>query len=233
MINWVKEGLIFKPEPLLALVSTRVMVPTPFLINDDIIRLYCGFCDDRGVSRIAYLDLEADNPLKIIQISNSPVLDIGEDGTFDDNGVCPASVIRVSDSVVYLYYFGFQKGVRLPFYMFAGLAISYDNAKTFKRFSRVPILDRSHDELLMRSCPSVIYDPSIKKFRMWYPAGSTFQSNLEKPVHNYHLRYLESDDGLSWAKTGSIVVCTKDADEYGLGRPFYFKYQQQKFLKKI
>ncbi len=156
MINWVKKGLIFKPESLHPLASTRVMVPTPFLLNESLIRLYCGFCDSEGISRIAYLDLDAEDPQRIMQISDSPVLDIGEDGTFDDNGLCPASIVRVSDSVVYLYYFGFQKGIQVPFYMFSGLAISTDNAKTFKRFSRTPILDRSNDEFLMRSCPSVI-----------------------------------------------------------------------------
>lgn len=230
MINWVKKGLIFKPESLHPLASTRVMVPTPFLLNESLIRLYCGFCDSEGISRIAYLDLDAEDPQRIMQISDSPVLDIGEDGTFDDNGLCPASIVRVSDSVVYLYYFGFQKGIQVPFYMFSGLAISTDNAKTFKRFSRTPILDRSNDEFLMRSCPSVIYDSSIKKFKMWYPAGSTFMSDLDKPVHKYHLRYLESDDGINWGKIGSVVLRTKNSDEYGLGRPFYFKYQGREIL---
>ena len=32
--------------------------PTPFDLNNDTIRLYCGFRDHHGISRIGYIDVQ-------------------------------------------------------------------------------------------------------------------------------------------------------------------------------
>lgn len=146
-------------------VKSFATLPTPILINNDTIRVYIGFCDDNNVGRIGYVDVDADNPSYIQNISDSPVLDIGRPGCFDDNGVVPLSVLRVEDKI-YLYYVGFQKGVKVPYFMFGGLSISKDGGNSFKRVSEAPIMDRKDDELFARCGINVIKDKNI--YKMWY-----------------------------------------------------------------
>jgi len=221
-MKWHKKGLIFAPSKKHSFCKTRVMVPTPYLINDKVIRLYCGFCDEAGISRIGYVDVNSENPSEIINISEKPLLDIGEDGMFDDNGLCPTSIFK-KDNKLYMYYFGFQKGVKIPFYMFSGLAISEDNGNTFERIQRTPILDRSNKEPLMRSGPFVLYDDSENNFKVWYPCGVKFINICNKKVHTYSVNYLESKDGINWGREGKAVLLPQNEDEYGFGRPFIIK----------
>ena len=59
-----------------------------------------------------------------------PVLGLGELGAFDDSGVT-SSCLVTHDGRKYLYYTGWTRGVTVPFYLFAGLAISSDGGQTF------------------------------------------------------------------------------------------------------
>lgn len=140
-------------------------LPTPLLIAPDVIRIYIGFCDSNNVGTISYIDVDADNPSEILNISESPVLFPGRAGCFDDNGVVPLSVLCVDD-VIYLYYVGFQLGVKIPYFMFGGLAISKDQGQTFERISETPILDRKNEELYARCGMNVMRKNN--EFKMWY-----------------------------------------------------------------
>jgi predicted GH43/DUF377 family glycosyl hydrolase len=221
-MQWKKRGLIFKPSQEHSFCHSRVICPTPFLLNNDIIRIYCGFCDNDKISRVGFIDVSIKNPSQIINISNEPLINIGEDGMFDDNGLVPTTVFKLNN-IVYMYYFGFQIGIKIPFYMFSGLAISEDNGKTFQRLKKTPILDRTDSEPIMRSGPFVIYDEEHKIFKMWYPSGDKFININEKKIHTYVLKYLESANGVEWESKGQVVMNHASADEYGFGRPYVVK----------
>lgn len=154
--KWVREG---------GFVSEFATLPTPILLNDDVIRIFIGFCDRNTVGRIGYVDVNADNPSEVINVSNRCVLNLGRPGCFDDNGVVPLSVLRVGD-LIYLYYVGFQLATKIPYFMFGGLAISSDNGDTFERVSESPVLDRKNDELFARCGMYVMKERGI--YKMWY-----------------------------------------------------------------
>lgn len=221
-MQWEKKGLIFKPSMEHKFCNSRVMCPTPFLLNDEVLRIYCGFCDVDGVSRIGFVDVNPQDPGHILGICDSPLLDVGEDGMFDDNGLAATSVFRVNDKV-YMYYFAFQQGVKLPFYMFTGLAVSNDGGYRFKRMQKVPVLDRSDAEPIMRSGAFVMYDKEEAIFKTWYPSGNEFISVNGKKVHTYVLKYLESKNGVHWGAGGETILNHASDDEYGFGRPYIVK----------
>lgn len=154
--KWVREG---------GVVSEFATLPTPILLNDDVIRIFIGFCDNNTVGRIGYVDVNADNPSEVINVSNRCVLNLGRPGCFDDNGVVPLSVLRVGD-LIYLYYVGFQLATKIPYFMFGGLAISSDNGGTFERVSQSPVLDRKNDELFARCGMFVMKEGGV--YKMWY-----------------------------------------------------------------
>ena len=106
-MKWQKKGLVYTPPKDNSWKHNSALTPTAFLLGENIIRVYASFRDTQGIGRIGYVDVDANNPSNIIKISNKPVLDIGKDGMFDDNGVILGDIIRVENKI-YMYYVGFQ-----------------------------------------------------------------------------------------------------------------------------
>jgi hypothetical protein len=218
-MKWKKMGRIF-PAAGSEQLTGHAFPPVPFFINEDVIRVYLGFCDEKTVGRIGYIDLAADNPLKILAVSQTPLLDIGGPGTFDDNGLLPTCVLRAG-SEIFMYYTGYQLGVKVRYYQFAGLAVSRDGGNTFERYSRVPVLDRRENELHHRTSAFVM--PDGNKFRIWYTAGSKWLNINGKELPVYNLRSLESADGINWPGEGTVCLDFKDRDEHAIAKPWVIK----------
>jgi len=107
--------------------------------------------------------------------------------------------------------------------LFGGLAVSVDGGESFKRRSRVPIIDRSDRESLLRSAPMVIMDQ--EKWRMWYGAADRHIAVGGTTRPTYEIKYLESDDGVNWPRQGRPAVpLLSGGEEYGLGRPFVIRH---------
>src|SRR5437868_1440829 len=106
-MKWEKLGFVYRPNGESAWRSHSALQPTPFLLDQTTIRVFVGFRDETGASRIGAVDVDAANPTKVIRVSKDPVLDIGEPGTFDDNGVVPCAAVE-REGKVYLYYSGYQ-----------------------------------------------------------------------------------------------------------------------------
>ena len=210
-------GLIFAPDGSQPWARSHAMLPTPLDMGDGRLRIYVAFVDEDTVGRIGYVDVDARDPSIVLDVSQAPVLDIGQPGDFDDNGVNPVSVVRYDDEIR-LYYVGYQLGLRVRYLLFSGLAISYDGGQTFKRHARVPITDRSDGEPLLRSAAHVQRDETA--WKMWYVAADRHISVGGTTRPTYNVRYVESEDGLHWPSEGKVAVDLVGDDEYGLGRPF-------------
>ena len=221
-MKWSKKGLIYCPDGSVDWIKQFAILPTPLLINKDTLRIFVGFCDTNNIGRIGYVDVSPDNPREILNISPKPVLDIGRNGCFDDNGVVPVSISKEGNQI-FLYYIGFQKGVQVPYYMFCGLAISNDNGNSFYRYSQAPILDRINDEVYARCGVNVIKDDS--KYKMYYigsyKEGWTSNKGKLKPL--YVMKYTESDDGKNWHNPSIQCLEYANRDEHGFGRPYVWK----------
>ena len=173
--------------------DNSVLTPQPFLLDDERIRVYASFRDELGVGRIGYMDLDAKNPKNILSISKNPVLEIGRNGAFDDNGVILGDVLRV-DSKIYMYYVAFQLVNKVKFLAFSGLAISDDEGESFQRVQEYPVLDRSKEGLFGRCIHSVIYENGI--FKVWYSVIHDFEMINSVPYPAYYIKYTESKNAL-------------------------------------
>jgi predicted GH43/DUF377 family glycosyl hydrolase len=216
-MDWRKLGRVYVPDGEQDWAVSHAFCPTSIQLDEDRIRVYVAFLDRERVGRIGFVDVEAANPLNVLNVSADPVLDIGAPGEFDDNGVTPLSLCTDGDSLR-LYYAGWQLGVRVRYFLFLGLAVSSDGGMTFERHSRVPVLERSDAEPLMRTGAHV-HDTG-GRWRMWYAGGDEWVEDHGKIVPSYPLRYLESGDGLSWGPSGSICLAPNRDQEIGFARPF-------------
>jgi hypothetical protein len=214
-MEYVKRGFIYGPAGESEWAQHTALTPTPILLNDDVIRVYAGFRSNTGVSRIGYVDVEAKNPLKVVTVSREPALDVGKPGCFDDNGVILGDVIRHGDKLS-MYYVGFQLVSQVKFLAFTGLAISSDGGHSFVRQSNTPILDRTDEGLYIRALHTVIHKDG--RWAAWYATGSEWTMIEGKPFPNYHIRMVESADGINFKKSGSVCLLPEKS-EYRIGRP--------------
>jgi len=220
-MKWRKMGRIYLPDGRLAWAKKYAFPPTPYFLNDEVIRMYVAFCDENMVGRIGYVDISAANPSEVLNVSQEPVLDIGTPGAFDENGILPTCIVEVDDKL-YLYYVGYQLGQKLRYYQFEGLAISTDGGASFTRAQRVPVTDRSDEELLNRTSAFVRRRDGI--FQMWYVGGSEWTVVDGKPLPVYNIKYLESADGISWPAAGRVCIDYASEDEHAFGKPFVFEH---------
>ncbi len=223
--KFVKKGFIFKKSEGEGWWQSHSMAPTAIIWNG-VIRVYFGGWDDGPVSRITYMDLDPNDPSNVLAVHDSPVLDIGEDGMFDDNGVFPghASVI---DGRVHLYYTGFQKGHKVAHYNFGGLAVSSDG-ENFERVSKAPILDRKDEGLLVRAGQSVIKNGDI--YKTVYSIGSSFTFVGGKDRPTYDIAYQESLSHSDFSSVGTKILSCDYEVEHGLGRPQIIEIKNQLFV---
>lgn len=226
-MKWKKLGLVFNPNNFSNWAFSHAMIPTPLRISEEIVRVYITFCDVKGIGRTGYVDLSAGNLKDVVGYSKNPVLDIGKNGTFDENGVLACSVIDAGHGKHHMYYVGFECGHKIRYRLLTGLALSGDGGITFERYSTVPVLERSSKELYFRGGPCCLKERD--KFRMWYVAGSSWTEINGKSMPEYNICYIESEDGLNWPSFGEIQIHVTDPDEHGFGRPFVIRSKSGKY----
>lgn len=217
---WKRLGLIKMPLHRTEWWQSHAYTPTPIRISEHTIRVFVACLDKSQVGRVGYVDISAEDPTRVLGVSDAPALDIGEPGTFDDNGVTPVSILRVGDELR-LYYIGWQLSNQVRYLLFVGIATSRDNGMTFQRLKKVPVLERSENELIVRTAANVMNDGNT--WRMWYVSGSNTIVQEGKQVPTYAMRHLESDNGVFWDGEGTLVMEPDGEDEYGYGRPYVLK----------
>lgn len=218
-MNWKKLGLVYAPPGNEPWARTHAMLPTPIDMPElGIIRIFFTGCDEHGISRPGFVDVRPEAPTVVINRSKGPLMDVGLPGTFDENGVLCTSVVRAPDGRLFMYYVGFEIGTKIRYRLLSGLAVSEDDGLSFTRHSTTPVLERSPEDLYFRGGPYVRVENG--RFRMWYVGGSTWLEVNGKPMPEYRIKYLESDDGIHWGPSGQVVLDITEADEHGFGRPW-------------
>lgn len=214
-MKWIKKGVVFKPENNFEWMVSHASIPVVDRVNDDVLRIYFGTRDSQGRSFPAYVEVQADDPQNILYIHDTPVLRLGNLGTFDESGIMPSWIINHAGTK-YLYYIGWNLQATVSYRLSIGLAISVNGGHQFTKYSEGPIRDRSLYEPYFNTAPCILVDDN--KWRMWYVSCTRWEiiNNHSEPY--YHIKYTESADGIHWQEPGRICI---DYDEFadGFGRP--------------
>ncbi|AMU98429.1 hypothetical protein [Xanthomonas citri] len=225
MLAWNKRGLVFDVarHGVGGWMNHAALTPTPHRLSAQVLRVYAGFRDAQGVSRIGYVDVRADAPTQIVGVSKHPVLDIGRDGCFDDNGMILGDVVAGPDGL-YLFYVGFQRVAKAKFLAFTGLAVSHDGGERFQRRQETPLLDRAPGRSTIAAVHSARYEQG--RWRLWYAAGDDWETIGGQPYPRYHIRYAQTDD-LRCIPTDDAVCLRPHGDEYRIGRPRVYRFGER------
>jgi sucrose-6-phosphate hydrolase SacC (GH32 family) len=215
MMKWQKQGLILIPHNANSWMKTHAQVPTPFA-HKDFIRVYFSSRPERTLSLTTFIDLDAENPSKILYINENPILELGKPGTFDEHGIMPSSAVE-HEGKVYLYYSGWSRSSSVPYTNSTGLAVSEDWGKTFTKISDGPILGKSLHDPYSATSPCVLKDKN--GWYMWYCSGTDWIQIRDKYEHTYDIKYAHSRDGILWQTSGEIIIKAKVEGE-AITRPY-------------
>jgi len=177
-------------------------------------------------ARGGFFEIDGDEPSNVLAATTMPTLDLGDLGCFDDCGAMPSSLVVIG-SERYLYYTGWTQHRATPFSFFIGLAISRDGGRTYRRYSKAPVLGRTAHDPYLTASPWVLLEGG--SFRMWYVSGTGWErfgaasTDAARPLrHYYHIRYLESGDGIHWDGEPKVAI-DYQGDEYAMARPIVVK----------
>lgn len=165
------------------------------------------------------MDVNPDNPSEIIDYSRKPLLDLGNQGYFDENGVVSTALLE-DDEKLYMYYCGFQKHVSYPYSSLAGVAVSSDGGQSFYRVKDTPLLERKDGEMFIRTGVGIYKFGDI--YRLYYASGNEWISVNDKLVPKYSFRYIDSNSPI-YFEGESKKLFPLENDEFGMTTPQVFK----------
>lgn len=217
--SWKKIGRICEAPGVAGSVS-HAALPVVEVCGNLHCHVYFSTRDAEGRSRIGMGTLNLDAATPSLSVRREPVLLPGALGAFDDAGVTTSCLV-IDRERRFQYYSGWTRGVSVPFYFFAGLAISNDAGRTYHRASPSPILERNEIDPYLTASPWVIREGGV--WRMWYVSGTGWKYVDANPRHSYHIKYAESVDGIRWIRNGLVSIDFQSPDEYAIARPCVLK----------
>jgi hypothetical protein len=211
-MKWIKKGKIFDPSehPELAQFVGYAQSPQA-LVLDDRVRIYFSIrkSDSGGkfLSHVSFVDFDLE--LRgILGVANSPVIELGKLGTFDEHGIFPFSPLKDGNRIV-AYTCGWSRRGSVSVETSTGLAVSHDNGLTFSRVGDGPIMSSSLHE------PFLVGDSFVRVFNgvyhMWYIFGirwSCFE-NEGPPDRVYKIAHATSTDGIHFTPNGKAIIADK------------------------
>jgi hypothetical protein len=159
--------------------------------------------------------IDIEQPTQIADLITEPILQPGRPGEFDDSGAMASWLVQDGNQR-YLYYIGWNLAKTVPFRNSIGLAVSA-KGEPFRRYADGPILDRTIKE--PHFCASSCVRLEGELWRMWYLSCTEWMIQERNPVHKYHIKYAESEDGIHWERDGFVAIDYKDRQEYAISRP--------------
>lgn len=201
-MGWRKLGWIFAPDGSVEWMASHAQVPT-VLVRDDRLRVYFASRDANGRALTACLDVDREDPTRVVKVYDRPVLGFGKPGTFDEDGVMPGDCLEDGDRIL-MYYSGWNQKVSTPYHNATGLAVSTDGGLTFERCFEGPVMERSPTEPYLAVTPSVL--KIGPRYRCWYISGLRWVSISGKYEPVYVVKRAESEDGVTWVRPPEICI---------------------------
>lgn len=208
-LRWQKRGRIFVPNGD-GYLRSHAARPVPMKLNEKVIRVFFSSRDGDDRMLPTYIDVDIDDPSKVLRVNHDPLIHLGRPGTFDDSGVTLASMVEHNGGV-YFYYTGWKRRrINVSFELSIGL-LRMNADGTLDRVFEGPLLaqDRHH--------PFLVAGPFVLRvdgaFRMWYCSGTEWITASRAPEPLYRVCCADSTDGVSWTPRIDPVIDYKYAGE--------------------
>jgi hypothetical protein len=214
--RWCRQGLLLPVKPGHPSWKSHAQIPTVLPLSERLWRIYFGARDGENRSRILAVDIDPGDDMRILAEHFEPLLDLGPPGTFDREGMVPATAIRV-DGEVRLYYGALFVRRDVPGQATIGLAISDDGLR-FRRAFAGPVHGLGPYDPLFSSVPNV--RRTSDGFRMWYIGGTQWRDIDGDVILANEIRTTHSCDGKVWDIRSQTALAPDSPEIVGFGRPW-------------
>ena len=219
-MRWKKQGLIFCADKQKPWMQTHSQVPCVYLRNDGVLRIFFASRDERGRSNVSYIDVDPNDPKKVLGICERPLLEYGPIGTFDDCGAMPSWIVR-NGTKTYMYYIGWTVRNTVPYHNSIGLAVSDDDGNTFKKYSMGPLFSPTVHEPYFTGTSCVLVENGV--WKNWYLSCTKWEVIDGRAEPFYNIKYATSEDGINWKREGQVAIDYADEKEGGIVRASVIK----------
>jgi hypothetical protein len=215
-------GRVFGAEDGPDWMVSHAAYPTPVWLTDNHLRVFVVARDGGNRGSVGWVDVDPQDPMRVIAVSDAPALKPGALGTFYDRGISIGSIHRQLDGALRLYFLGWNKSADVPFRNSIGLAIDPSGrGDRFEEAFEGPLIDRSRHDPFTLSYPYVTlphFDGD--RWHMFY--GTSRGGGADEREMRHALTEAWSPDGIDWCPTGEDVIPLEEG-EYGLSRPWVFE----------
>lgn len=224
--NWLKKGCIFKADGSFDWNKSHSQVPVAHPIEGDRFRIYYASRDSLGKSRTSYIETDRTDPTNVLYVHDSPILELGEPGTFDDSGIMPTCIIE-RGAEIYLYYIGWTTRSTVPYSNAIGVAVSLDGGKTFQKKFNGPVIGQGPKEpFFAGTCEVIDLDG---RYVAYYLSCNGWQELGGKMEPFYDIKIAVSHDGFQWAITGKAAVAL-ELNEGGIASASVIKEGEKYYM---
>lgn len=221
-------GFLFSQKTLgLEWCTHHTILPTPYLISENEIRVYFGGTDKNYYGHLGYVDVQIsinENKFEIKDIAQNPILSNANCLTFAKNGINPVSLFKKNNKL-YLTVVGYDTDRDGKLKLMSGLVESQDEGKTFLATQYEPILTKENNSSLLQS--ALFMDPP--NHRGYFVSDIDWLKIDNKWLPKYGIAQVEFYEN-SWNVKSSQFILKPQGDEMGLARPWQFNYKNDSFL---
>jgi hypothetical protein len=215
--RWIKLGKIYDPAVNRLPFGDAGFAQSPQALDlNDRVRIYFSTRTrdvlGKYLSNVAYVDFDKTFS-RMLGVSQQPVIELGELGTFDEHGIFPFNVLDDGHRILG-FSTGWNRRVSVPIDAAVGLSVSTNNGTTFNKFGTGPILAPSTNE------PFLVGDAFVRFFdgsyHMWYIHGVRWIEGANASPHDrvYKIAHAVSNDAIEWRRDGvPIIADSLGADE--------------------
>lgn len=149
------------------------------------------------------IDVDGENPARILSVYDRPLIGLGNPGTFDDSGVTLGSVVRSEDEILF-FYTGWKRRRVVSFELSIGVLRWNPDGEILERIFQGPLIGQDRHHPFLTAGPFVVKENGL--FKMWYCSGTgwNFPDGNAEPA--YTVFYAESRDGVKWDPRGGPII---------------------------
>ena len=220
-------GRVFGAEMGPSWMASHAAYPAPVRRDDGSVRVYFVTRDDRNRGQVAWVDVDAADPLRVLAVAGEPALRPGATGEFDEAGVAIGCVVSAGGTLR-LYYMGWHGTGGHPFRNAIGVAVS-DDGDVFSRFGSAPVVAPGARDPFSLGYPFVYQ--AGPGWEMIY--GSHRGPGTSDRDMDHALMHATSDDGFVWRPTGlppHRALLAPGHGELGLSRPWIVDWHDERHL---
>jgi hypothetical protein len=208
-MKWKKKGKIYETSGQFGWMNSHAQIPT-VLVKEDRLRIYFATRPEQNLSLTTFIDVDIEEPSRIIYVHDKPILELGRAGMFDENGIMPSYVCE-HEGQVWLYYGGWSRRTSIPYSNWTGLAISDDGGFTFHKTYLGPILDRTPLEVY--SATGCFIFKVGNTWHMWYASGEDWIKIKDNYEEYYVIKHTTSLDGIHWIRDNKKLLPSRNENE--------------------